>query len=770
MGQSTVFVSYCHKDFEGDELHRLEYIIEILERKCNSQYRIIWDKTHLTTGDDIDDFMVKTAENCDAAILLLSPTYKKKVENREVEGVFKEFNVLYSRYLTLKERNNKLKLLYPIIISGSVMSAVPNEIKKIKHEDLSQLHLRILPQFKTIQIPQQERRKTEDVIQRIHQAILASTIFKSPEFKQRSKSLQIKLFKETKSEWHKEEYFSTLENLIVKTRPLQAIKENKSQFIIGRKGSGKSTLVDVLPYIKKEEILFNIPISLDGFQLDKMYAIFYTSPELFASNNQVITKLKAFKYIWDVFLHLSILIRLAQLSNEINDRRIHRISPFFKSNFSLDIKTIKPKETKIYSDIYFSVFHLLISFLKKSKVKASNDVNVSFSLSRLISLENFRNYCIPDDFLIEKFGDILVRINQKPLITLDGYDTESDIFIREGHYSGDSELRQEFQRIWLHSLMLLILDKGINGESENSFHEQFLYCITIPKDRFYSLRKVDRDSYRHRGKFILVRWTGIELSILVRKRLEELSGYYTNKKSNPKERLLEINKNEYSQLNIPIIINYNNNKQYSQELFLYVLRHSFWRPRDILFTYGMLLSAAEGMSKKNYKLDSSFIKTIVREAAADFIEREFINEFKATYKNFEDVIYVFWKSEQILNHAEIYRKLNSHNFEANDRLINLTDFNSKIEFLFDIGFIGVSVSEELKEKYNTHDFAFTFNEGNFLKDKVKRPDYHSVLYVIHPIFRDFLRLEIDKDSPPVLLYDWDYLIKNENIHHHIRTI
>jgi len=75
MPKNSVFISYCHSDFSKDEISRLDYIIESIAKASKSKYEIIWDRSHLGPGDDIDAFMLKAAEKCDAAILLYLASY-----------------------------------------------------------------------------------------------------------------------------------------------------------------------------------------------------------------------------------------------------------------------------------------------------------------------------------------------------------------------------------------------------------------------------------------------------------------------------------------------------------------------------------------------------------------------------------------------------------------------------------------------------------------------------------------------------------------------
>jgi len=89
----------------------------------------------------------------------------------------------------------------------------------------------------------------------------------------------------------------------------------------------------------------------------------------------------------------------------------------------------------------------------------------------------------------------------------------------------------------------------------------------------------ERDAYRYIGKYHDIKWSGIELAIMLRKRLEVIIGESTNKDDRPPARL------DWILRQFPCIPQRSlvsvGGKEYEMSVFIDVLRHSFWRPREI---------------------------------------------------------------------------------------------------------------------------------------------------------------------------------------------
>ena len=207
-----------------------------------------------------------------------------------------------------------------------------------------------------------------------------------------------------------------------------------------------------------------------------------------------------------------------------------------------------------------------------------------------------------------------------------------------------------------------------------------------------------------------------------------------------------------------------NGRQYKIPLFFYVLRHSFWRPRDILFYYTNILSLAKELKFKKSEITSEKIRNIIGITTTKVIKGEFINEFSTTYDNIEEVISKFKRKKQILNYSELAGILNQVNINISSGSVDVLTIQKKIDFLYQIGFLGIVVSEELKEKfYTVNKYAFIFNESSFVLDQYDLEDLENSFFVIHPIFCERLKLDTKSNDELVLQFDWEYLHDKESL-------
>ena len=138
----------------------------------------------------------------------------------------------------------------------------------------------------------------------------------------------------------------------------------------------------------------------------------------------------------------------------------------------------------------------------------------------------------------------------------------------------------------------------------------FRSCIAAPLDRFLEAARINRDSYRAIGRWHSIQWSGIELSILLRKRLEHVlaNGLVSPKHLSPEDRLAYVLRSRpFNKLPIDISFEYND-VNISMPLFVYVLRHTFWRPREILLYYSRLLALVDNLKKWNKTINAESLR------------------------------------------------------------------------------------------------------------------------------------------------------------------
>ena len=145
----SCFISYCHEDTNKDAILLL---VEELRALSSEDIVFHWDRNQVT-GSKLVTFMDKLY-TADAVILLLSPAYKRKVDER-IGGVYEEYERIMGRLDDVerlrRKRNKGLAdirelrkadfTLFPYIFVGSGDTACPHAFADRKYEALTQWHV-----------------------------------------------------------------------------------------------------------------------------------------------------------------------------------------------------------------------------------------------------------------------------------------------------------------------------------------------------------------------------------------------------------------------------------------------------------------------------------------------------------------------------------------------------------------------------------------------------------------------------------------------------
>ena len=157
----TCFISYCR---EGIDLDSVRSLVQQLHDASGEDIEFLFDE-YLKPGADLPSFM-ELVEHASGVIVLLTPQYKRKVEER-LGGVYKEFSVIMGRYeKELESANRKVEesteeklyrgeeklyretiaspfCLIPLIFSANFQASCPNEISGKLSKDLLNLVIRL---------------------------------------------------------------------------------------------------------------------------------------------------------------------------------------------------------------------------------------------------------------------------------------------------------------------------------------------------------------------------------------------------------------------------------------------------------------------------------------------------------------------------------------------------------------------------------------------------------------------------------------------------
>lgn len=757
----TCFVSYSHQDVDRVVL---DYIIGILKQIMEDNVNIVYDTDELQPGDNLDKFMNKVLD-VDVTILILTPSYKEKVDKRQ-DGVYNEFTKIINRYWEIEQKlstNSSLCVIerfqiIPVLLSGSANESIPEQIRNIFRIDLVGFSV-IKDHRGEFVVTDHIKKKYLPTIKKIVETLNIAATLKSKKFHDSLTYYYKELFVNLKaSEYMIKDIPGFVEDIFLQTESFSKVKSQISYFLIGRKGSGKSTIATVLPIIDKYKYNGTIIILADNIDLKSAYHSLKDATR--SDIETILPTFSFFYYSWQGFLCLCLLNHLVLLNNEkkLTDNQKSFLEPIkeYINSFTNNHPTDDLKGT------FFSFsINKLQEFLDLCIQKARDSKGNSFFLSDIKLSFNFEEYLI---YLLElkvvnALNSIIDNCRKRVLLTLDGFDTIFDTF-RRGVKLPDLQVRSKFEVEWLRSLLLLIFDIK-DHKLKNTFFKTLDFCITIPKDRYLEIESTDRDGFRYNNRTCHILWSGIELCVVLFKRLEKMSGFQTSESLKPHERLDQICGKLFKGWPKEVSFDFNG-KLISIPMFAYVLRHTFWRPRDILLYYSSLLAAILSCKKTGNKISDIIVRRIISETTYQIIKTEFIDEYETTVTNIREIIDKFTGCNQVLCYAEIEKVLSGINFifSLGDKETNIY---SKIEFLYDIGFLGIILSDRQKEILKIeYSQAFYFNEGTTALSATKKVHFKETKFAIHPIFAENLQLDSSKNDF-LLNFTWDYLYSNNII-------
>ena len=147
----------------------------------------------------------------------------------------------------------------------------------------------------------------------------------------------------------------------------------------------------------------------------------------------------------------------------------------------------------------------------------------------------------------------------------------------------------------------------------------------------------------------------------------------------------------------------------------------------------------------------------------EVIRSEFLNEFQSYCRNIDVIVDSFRKREQVLSYEQVYECIGQLSFWFANKTEAVTDIYSKISFLFEIGFFGLELENDLVKSYrNLTNVVFSFSDGENIFKSITKDQLQRQKFLIHPIFCEWLALRTE-GRPMTLQYKWPYLRLNDDV-------
>lgn len=769
----TCFISYCREGADYDSVH---YLVQQLQDASGGQIDFLFDE-HLVPGADLSEFM-DAVKDADGIIILLTPQYKRRVEERH-GGVYTEYSAIIERYdnevssANRKVTRNKSSqrfisspfYLVPIVFSGTFPSSCPSELSSKLCIDFSDYRARRNKNgdlFVTEETNRKYRRKIEEIVAVTHTHYIEST----DDFLTSFEDILEKFFKTTKDEQNQgnPRLSNLLLDLFVKTHSFKRVQSQSSYLLIGRKGSGKSTITNRLAKSEQAKYKKHIDINVNKFGLEYIYA-FINNPRNKNEQSVTVKQINTFEISWQIFLYACCIdaviadFRARKLTKE-QSKDVRILIDFLSEIVAENIVEVELKHKALYRWCYVKIFEAKDQIIEEARndlAEFSYDVSVNFESESLIER-------VVGSDILQAFKRILRSCKQRFLVSMDGFDTAFDEFRLGGRYVGnrveESLSRVQFELDWLRGF-LHVMEYMKSSQNKYPLGSLIDFCTMIPKDRFFEIKGNERDAYLYISKHHDIRWSGIELAIMLRKRLQLLGDYETPKDKTPQERLAYVLEHSFRFIPEETTITVAG-RDYKLPLFIAVLRHTFWRPREILIYYAKIISVARDFRKRKIEITDFTISKCISDTTREIINTEFINEFQRHCTNLPDILALFRSKKQILTIDELKNILSDHKFDFIDKGEAVFSFNEQIDFLYEIGFLGFRADSGLKERLKLlHSDFFWFTVGDEAFNAIRLEEYTGCKAIIHPIFCEYLDLDTSNQDL-TLNFGWNYLKQQES--------
>ncbi|PZR31479.1 P-loop ATPase, Sll1717 family [Caulobacter segnis] len=771
------FVSFSAADGNERNIRFLiEYLTERLEGKVS--FQAYFDQP---TGSDLQNFMKDELTKAEAVIALFTPDYKRKIEQRITSGVLTEYLRIVDR---LEGKIDAPPLAFlPIFWGGPSFEAaaptyfmgrnfarelnlfqaygsegepyLPDRIETLLRPAIGRIvsDLKIRwdeadPSYATLKAAVDETMLAPAVMSDEDQAT------SSQDSTRPDGRVDEAMFRKSERAPLSVADFSRL--YFVKTAAFRAIGRHHKMAFTGRKGSGKTTLLKVYKHQNEERYFLPIDVEVNDWNLHYILGDLTFRPAE-GDLSYTAEESKVFDFVWPIFLSLC-MVRSLEGAHPYPEHLLSHVE------HSRRFSSSKGR----YDQLFQLSIEIVTEFIQECIDSASTRSEGEFKSDLLRSLNV---QACTERLLGPGYGALLeiVRRDSRQrrfLFCLDRFDTEIQKYRKDlsAHNISDEERRRREGRevFWIQGLVEMI--DHLRSPDHFSLNQEFYkkigplvdFCVPLPKDRLYEVQLRRRDAIV--GDINEeINWQPYELLTMLRKRLQviwRISDAHLDKEHWPNardryDRVIELSRRKMPKTSEIRM----NGAVFQTDLFLNVLRHTFFRPRDVIIYYARIVLAVEAAHRRTQPLNTATIGRLISEQTYKIVEEEFLGEFSDTFKNLRVVLHRFRGAPQLMELKELKNKLDDVRFEIYGE-DDIVDLGPKIRFLYEIGFIGVSANGSQIGNISAVDYDFYFFNPRVAQNLEELAVLESVKFAIHPVFIEYLTLRLNA-AKPVMLLTWD---------------
>lgn len=548
------------------------------------------------------------------------------------------------------------------------------------------------------------------------------------------------VFEQTKNEnEHKLEWWA---DVFTETDVYKTAQERGRCIFVGRKGAGKTALISGHIGEHHNRYLVHGAILADEFPFRALYEYFYkgfrsTIERIDPGGRDLPTIIQALQlsvFAWrKTFCCYAVLLLCSKIDELVDcssserrqlrqyQKQMERVADI-RSNY--DLPSLEGPLVFFFQqvqDIFESTFQE--DFPDFAHFFAALTVRVASAVNERRPTDNLTE-------ILEIASDLLKRNGKKILITLDKFD---DYFDRNTYETNsDHPHEAAFMSDLLGGLFIAVRDIR-----RWTLFERIDLIITTPADRFYDLSMRERADLEARH-VVNIDWYPKELYRFVNKRIAWALNL-TDKKIVPWEYLF------------PITIRNCDSPDIREHSFLFFLRHTHWRPRDMQYYIHAIL---EDMQESgDVASDESFYR-VISKVSRKIIKDGFLPEYRETYKKLEPLLE---KLENISNVPTTISYDELKTYVRDYPYSHGSSIDQILYRLFEMGVIGVrkprirefkGINGTVRQNNEHVSYEFVYNA------RVRNPFDANSTIVFHPLFHDRLDLK-HEDNYVIHELQWD---------------
>jgi len=443
------------------------------------------------------------------------------------------------------------------------------------------------------------------------------------------------VFAETKAE-----YDIIDESTFVQTEQFVQAQKPGVSVIIGRKGAGKTALLKGYRTLRAEDYKGIVYVNVNALEFDMIYAHFYSDALQHAQGVQAklfpripltnfVSAERIFEYAWkNSFISLAVLeldrsIAGGQLESGGDLGSLSQAAAALRKN--LGLQPVQQVAPQTLLNGLFSHFLSLLSSLTPS-VEVSNGTRVGVSLAPFVTkIETYlTGRGAPElEATLVSLRSAMAATHALVLIECDQFDDFLSRMATPAYLiHGDAEVQALTRRALLMDMLKGLVDAVHSIKTAEDGIEGMHLLVTVPTDKFLELDLREKDMIR-RKHVVELRWDMKELLSFTGRRIAKALD-------------LPFSPDDARKLwgrVFPGVVQ-NRETDVPEDSFLYMVRHSQWRPRDLQRFLRDILERCSGKRT----IDPEDFAASIHTTCSTSIRDEFLQEFQTEYPFIHDVI------------------------------------------------------------------------------------------------------------------------------------